>query len=369
MTGMLIIARYDERRGCIEAYRLVAEHGKHTFESWDYLPDVIIHTFSPNVQLWLDDPIVKLDLDLERRNNLKSRAKEETSMQRGPAHTSKISLCQAIPLALQHPSMALWPPKIIPAKDRVRSESGTMFRDAAHKPGNLAQASDQTFRVRKYLDFLGQEQYLGIRMGEDVLTFSTLLEDSYTPTENKPWQGIWVGDYSGHGCEFLLVLQKDHDPGVRPIRASHWSPFPLPSSTDEEDEADDLDFDPVGESSSSSGFSVYNTGYPADNPLIEEPDDNPVPSCRGRLEAIKLTGDPNVPRGQYTWIAEDIGPRGFIRQADEQMFKGARVVRSLGMGIRRSIFGSANVLYLGHCAARHFKHGKPPENYSCFFTA
>ena len=41
------------------------------------------------------------------------------------------------------------------------------------------------------------------------MTFSTLLEESYTPTRKKPWQGIWVGDYSGHGCEFLLVLQRD----------------------------------------------------------------------------------------------------------------------------------------------------------------
>ena len=64
------------------------------------------------------------------------------------------------------------------------------------------------------------------------------------------------------------------------------------------------------------------------------------PSCRGRLEAIKLTGDPNVPRGEYSWIAEDIGPKGLIRVATEQMFKGARVVRSLG-----------------HCANRGYRNG------------
>ena len=48
-TGKLILARYDPRTGCIEAYRLVAEHGGHTFHQWNWNQDVIIHTFRPKV--------------------------------------------------------------------------------------------------------------------------------------------------------------------------------------------------------------------------------------------------------------------------------------------------------------------------------
>ena len=48
-TGRLVLARYDPRRGCIEAYRLVAEHGGHTFHTWSWNQDVIIHTFKPTV--------------------------------------------------------------------------------------------------------------------------------------------------------------------------------------------------------------------------------------------------------------------------------------------------------------------------------
>jgi len=51
---------------------------------------------------------------------------------------------------------------------------------------------------------------------------------------------------------------------------------------------------------------------------------------RGRVEAIKLTGDPNIPRGECTWYAADIGDAGFLRTADEEPFEGARVVQGWG---------------------------------------
>ena len=162
----------------------------------------------------------------------------------------------------------------------------------------------------------------GVRMGEEVSTWSTLLEESYTPTKQKPWQGIWVGDYSAHGCEFLLVLQKDHmdhSRGRVTRRSSTSSGLPsgvvfidpdiddgveiLESSTAEARDQDGID---------------RNVG------------DNPSAGTPGRLEAIKLTGDINIPRGQCTWFADDIGDGGLIRIADEEVFQGARIVKSMG---------------------------------------
>ena len=298
MTGQVIIARYDPRRGCIEAYRLVAEHGDHHFEPWERDSEVIIHTFNPKVSLWLDDPVIKLDLGCHKSQNGPQR---EILMRTGGAGDirSSMAFCQAIPVSLQNPSMALWPPTIIPATQRVRNESQSKFRSPGHRPRSLAEASDSTFRIRKWLEFRGGKA----RLGEDVMTFSTLLEESYTPTKQKPWQGIWVGDYSGHGCEFLVMIQKDVDCGKSAIQAA----------AHDEDAA----------------MEVESSGPPEDG------------SCWGRLEAIKLTGDPNVPRGEYTWIALDIGPKGLLRIANEQMFKGARVVRSLG-----------------HSAAREYRDGR-----------
>ena len=279
MTGNIIIALYDQRRGCIEAYRLVAEHGPHTIHQWDWNSNVIIHTFNPKVRLWRDDPVVKLHV---RTSNSRGRSQMETPMLTGVTQgiRSVISLCQIIPDELQNASMALWPPAIFPAPYRVRNESPTMFHGDASKPRTMALASDSTFRIRKWVEFGGMT---GARVGEDVMTFSTLREESYMPTEEKPWQGIWVGDYAGHGCEFLVVLQKEV-----------------------ETTAPETIFD----------------GCFRETPRVG--------SCSGRLEAIKLTGDSHVPRGEYTWIAEDIGPKGLIRIADEEIFKGARVVNSRG---------------------------------------
>jgi hypothetical protein len=69
---------------------------------------------------------------------------------------------------------------------------------------------------------------------------------------------------------------------------------------------------------------------------------------RGRIEAVKLTGDPNIPRGEYTFIAPDIGPNGLIRIAKEEIFKGARIVRSVGhiaaTGFRDGMFTFARQL-------------------------
>ena len=136
------------------------------------------------------------------------------------------------------------------------------------------------------------------------------------------------------------MLQRDIDPSVKPISPTTWttdSPE-VSDASDEEPEYEVQGDEDIAEASHSQAeASDIDVDLTASMNLPEAEGD---PTCRGRLEAIKLTGDPNVPRGEFTWIAEDIGPKGFVRVAHEQMFKGARVVRSLG-----------------HCAARGFRNG------------
>lgn len=198
------------------------------------------------------------------------------------------------------------------------------------------------------MEFSSRPFGASMRVGEDVTTWATLPEECYTPTPQKPWQGIWCGDYAGHGCEFLVVMQPD-DPKSLPERAQaviqtreregsvssggSWSTAPIDQEEWEDAESEGGQ---MAESEEYHGMGDSNATLQASPPAppASVPDshgaygDDAV--YRGRIEAVKLTGDPNIPRGEYTFIAPDIGPDGLIRIAEEELFKGARIVKSVG---------------------------------------
>lgn len=326
-TGKLVLVKYDPRRGCIEGHRLLGSKGESALQDWSYNPDVIIHSFEPTVTLHYDRPVIKLGhVDPSRQTKRQGWWEGEVRMRIGSdAHDSVFStffLSRAIPKQLQDPSMEMWPPRTIPAQERVRSASQDNFQGWGHKPQKYEEISKHTFRLRTWMQFSVGGSAFGVRMGEEVSTWSTLDPDLYTPTEEKPYQGIWVGDYAGHGCEFLLVMQRET------VRGESYQTKGRPRSRWDSDlPEDEPDMRVV----------MANTSHGGDNSQDDSQDDS---MFTGRIEAIKLTGDVNVPRGEYTWIANDIGSAGFIRVAEEEPFQGARVVQSQG-----------------HLAARGFQNG------------
>jgi hypothetical protein len=310
ITGKLIIVRYDPRRGCIEGYRLLCERGQPTFDPWEIDNTVLIHSFEPRCRLHMDQPALQLDaLPLEKLmasskfSRPEHRFSAETPMRINERnhHGVYSNFLHTRPVE-ERPNMQLWPPAIIPARHRVRNASQEAFTGHGHKPQKRSEVSNQSFRIRRWMEMGSSSSTPGTHLGEEIYTYATLDPKLYTPTEEKPYRGIWVGDYSGHGCEFLLL----HQPDDR-------EPFDESLVIQAEDETDEE--------------------------FIARKKEERI--YRGSLEAIKLTGDPNVPRGEFTWISDDISKSGYIRTATEERFKGARVVKSRG-----------------HLAARMFRNSK-----------
>jgi len=72
----------------------------------------------------------------------------------------------------------------------------------------------------------------------------------------------------------------------------------------------------------------------------------------GPLLGVKITGDINVPRGEYTFIVSDMGPEGTLRIATEQPFTGARVVGAVshcaGDLMQNEYYAPAQMFLLSH---------------------
>lgn len=362
-TGKLLVARYDHRINAIEAYALVAERRQPTFQTWEYNPDAIIHTFSPKVQLDLNAAVIRLDTEAYERATgemgyrLQKEIPMNVSYELSPSTArlySRLMLARGWPKDITTVATPVWPPLTLPSPVRTRNDPPpSAFRQPAQKPATLDDMSTSTFRIRRWMEFAPRHHGLSMRIGEDISTWATLPEECYTPTPQKPWQGIWCGDYAGHGCEFLVVMQPDN-PKPLPERAEwamrsrerdgsvssdgSWSTAPteVVASGDEDDDfetADDLE-DSVA--TLQAAFHAASSGSQTEE-TVEEQDESVY---QGRIEAVKLTGDPNIPRGEYTFIAPDIGQNGLLRVASEDMFKGARIVKSVG-----------------HIAARGFRDG------------
>lgn len=396
LAGRLILTRYDQRRGCIEGYQLVAVSSRKNFQPWLADSQVMIHAFEPKVRLHLDKPIVHLpaasrlldrpseevasvggitfirlrgdspaaadtcasgqveasgsshgvpavDGEHAAGNLLPgNRFQAEIPMEIGTNDNAYCHFMLARPLdhaevvqrsALPFPYGNIWPPPVIPARHRavgsgVVNNTVDLMTLVNEKPKTRQEVSDQIFRIRKGLQmripggsalrgttelplpgaagwaeltraggpaaaFLGMilPSQLGLNIGEAISTYSTLDPALYTPTPEKPYRGIWVGDYSGHGCEFLLINQPDD---------------PLESRFDRK--------------------SIDQREGESDEEFAQRRHNETV--FRGRLEAIKLTGDPNVPRGEYTFVADDIGETVAVVQ--HEPFTGTRVVKSKG---------------------------------------
>lgn len=170
----------------------------------------MIREFEPRISLSINEPCLRLEL-----------------MPRGAAPTwftpmhlagpGNVSFCLARPV--DELVENLWPPIDIPSPQRVSGMS--VHGNFARRHPNLDKiptseflqsseihvSSNVAFRIRQSLEPRNSLQ-------DRVNTFATFDEALYTPTEDKPFRGIWVGDYSAHGAEILLLHQPDSEPSA-----------------------------------------------------------------------------------------------------------------------------------------------------------
>ncbi|KAF2153267.1 hypothetical protein K461DRAFT_224660 [Myriangium duriaei CBS 260.36] len=388
--GKLVIARYNQSTGAIEAHTVVAERGLQTQQRWEQDSDVMIIGFEPQVKLHLEAPVLRLNADSPMIES-SQEVLMDCSTPNSPGLHNAFVLSRDYPNHLLTSGSAVWPSMSIPAPTRTRNLSASDFTSLAHRPSSFSEVSQSTFRVRKWVEYHGRRssstvsrseamdrlaavagmnifaQMTGAiprglftdRRGDRVTTFGTIDPEAYTPTPRKPWRGIYCGDYSGHGCEFLLVLQIDEadaDPlpkglnwlmewltggrrmeeGRNDLAARTYTRMNeiltdmeardgLRRRTGEgQDDDDDDDMDDDDDWEEPEGV----TGDLARLTGVDSVDPEEV--YTGRLVALKLTGDPHVPRGEISFIAPDLGPKGYHRTAEEDIFRGARVVRSAG---------------------------------------
>jgi hypothetical protein len=353
-TGRLLIARYSAKRQCIEAYALAAERVNSGLEFWEWNPDVIIHRFDPKIRLDLNQAVIKIDADAVANLPLRKRFSEEVILNTHGGTpvggiNSRLSLTRPLLAQAIGGGTQVWPPQKLPAASRVRNASLDGFRGTGHTPTKMSELSEHTFRLRRWMDFPSRLQGfrgMTMRMGEDVATFATLPPETYMPTRAKPWRGIWCGDYSGHGCEFLAILQPDEDielpEGAK--RACNRRRNSSVDSTPEEFPYEEW-FENTPDLNLLDDMPLSVEGAEFVTPSQTREDEVVASSSEevheGQLLAVKLTGDPNIPRGEYTFLAPDISDSGLLRVANEELFRGARVVRSAG-----------------HIAARDFRDGE-----------
>lgn len=326
LTGKLVIVRYDERRGVIEGYQLLANRpisstSTSHHQSLSEHGELVFHDFDPELKLHLDKPVLQL-----RANSLENAARSPPTPTSGPStllpatdHVNKFSAEIPMPLdnrytdnmfntfilarslpdnmarerqLLPFPYGNTWPPPAVPAATRV--SAGDLI-GPEDRPTTMSEINDMAFRIRSWIEMRpaglrgvsmgwigpslsldsnwpsnnsvfgqasrawsssynpGTHPSMSTHIGDQITTYSTLDPELYTPTVSQPWKGIWVGDYSAHGCEFLLVTQ------------NHPTPF------------DEAAFD----ATRTEGESVANF----------QKRKMDARRYRGRLEAIKLTGD------------------------------------------------------------------------------
>lgn len=302
--GQMILAHFNTTNLCIEAWAVGATRENSRYRPWSVDPEVMIHESDMRVHVDQHRLVFRFGVGDEQwigdeKDRGLRHARAAMMYEEGTAAVrSRVELSlEQRQTKTSFEDLAMWPmPDVSASTSPSKLPAGTSIPDS-YRPRSRPTRCHPTFSLRHRVDSPAEDGSTGVdptstqpdrHVVGNAITYGTISPDAYATNAEKPWQGVWCGDYFDHGAELLLILQPNA------------TNEPIPTGTVHSEET-----------------AVNSSG----NVAAEDR------RCKSLL-AVKLTGDSNIPRWQYSFVVPDLLKDGLLRVAEEDEFRGARVVRS-----------------------------------------
>ncbi|EPS42057.1 hypothetical protein H072_3855 [Dactylellina haptotyla CBS 200.50] len=312
--GSILISKYMPMSGALEAFSLtVTPHDDSDPVPWSYDGEVEVHSFEPEINI-RDEPELKIS-----PNSKASEDGEIPVSRRGILAT--YFRAEAILENDAYAQMAVWPPRIIPSATRVRNQSSNGFRS-----GGAAKQRGPFMRLPSNISINGTSVSIG---GFNDMVGAAVDRSAFiqAPSGSKDAQSgamKWKVDEARRKSGYL---------SDKAFRLRRWAVlgdvtgdiegrFRMGERVETFAELDEELWTPTKEYPYRGIWVGNYSPHPSEFVLFHQP---ATSGPQKRLEVIKLTGDPNVPRGEYTWIIDDLSQPVRIASEDETEWPGARV--------------------------------------------
>jgi hypothetical protein len=136
--------------------------------------------------------------------------------------------------------LGMWPTPDMSASTLPQIFSAGTSMPASYQPSSSPTTCHPTFRLNNKLNYhpghgstdtrpfsIGSERHVV----DKTVTYGTMSPNIYASSVEKPWQGIWCGDYLANGVKFLLMVQPDSIDESTPTESVHPSQHSYPEQS------------------------------------------------------------------------------------------------------------------------------------------
>ncbi|KAK6333101.1 hypothetical protein TWF718_010924 [Orbilia javanica] len=316
--GSILVSKYMPISGTLEAFSFTGTYSSDPaeFSTWSYNPDVIICPFSPEVNI-REEPELKIS------PNSKASADGEIPVSRRGI-LATFFRAEAILQRDVYSQMAVWPPMTIPAETRVRNESPSGFKNGANSKqiGPFIRLPSNISINGTFVSVGGVNDVMGAAVDRSAFIVQ---QSKATPNESAKWKADELRQRSGYPSETAFRLRRWAVLGD--TSGDLENRFRMGERVETFAELDEELWTPTPEYPYRGIWAGDYGPHGTEFLLFHQPKTS---SPRKRLEIVKLTGDPNVPRGEYTLIVDDLSQPLRIADEEEIEWPGAKVYHARG---------------------------------------